>query len=84
MFYALSAVTVLAIVALSLVVVVSNTTLLRQEEVHRAERATLLQRIQAPDTAVAQHVADQADEVKPAYVGFDNDEEYFAAKADGN
>ncbi len=84
MIYAFSAIVALAIIALPLTVGAATSALLRQDAAHRAERAELLQRIQAPDTAVAQHVADQADEVKPAYVGFDNDEEYFAAKADGN
>lgn len=44
---------------------------------HDAERATLLNRIQKPELAVAQSIAPQEPDLTPAFVAFDDDKAYF-------
>lgn len=53
-------------------------TLATADREHREHVDRLVQRIQAPDVAVAQHAAFDLDAPFKQFVGFDNDEEFLA------
>jgi hypothetical protein len=56
-----------------------------RDEQDTMERRRLLVHIQAPDTAAALAVADDEPETPgQLYTSWDNDEEFFAAKAEGS
>lgn len=50
-----------------------------QTEAHREQIASLLQRIQAPENAVAEHTAQVMRHPEPRVAAFDNDESYWQA-----
>lgn len=75
-FFTVALVAALAVIAYQQVLF--TRTLQRVRDEARSERADLLQRIQDPPTAVAQHAQKQQDDspVPRHYVNFDDDEDF--------